>query len=106
MTKNRLNPPMRTGIFWPKFISVSGMEGVSVMDAAYWATRSPVIDPGAAAAAIDKLPANIPALRRASSQLVFHLIKSAGPNGGPPRQGDVSRVLSASSSQETGGRHA
>jgi AcrR family transcriptional regulator len=42
------------------------------MDAAYWATQSPVTDPGPAAVAIEKLPADIAALRRVSSQLVFH----------------------------------
>ena len=37
-----------------------------------WGTQSQVTDPGKAAAAIDELPAEIRALREASSQLVFH----------------------------------
>jgi hypothetical protein len=37
-----------------------------------WGTQSQVTDPGRAAAAIDDLPADIRALREASSQLVFH----------------------------------
>ena len=40
---------------------------------AYWASQSPVTDPGpAAAAAIDALPGDPAALREASSQLMFH----------------------------------
>lgn len=39
----------------------------------YWASQSPVTDPGTLAAkAIDELPAELSALREASSQLVFH----------------------------------
>jgi len=38
----------------------------------YWASQSPVTDPGAAAAAIDALPGDLAALREASSQLMFH----------------------------------
>jgi hypothetical protein len=39
----------------------------------HWASQSPVTDPGAkAAAVIDELPAELAALREASSQLVFH----------------------------------
>ena len=39
----------------------------------YWASQSPVTDPGpAAAAAIDALPGDPAALREASSQLMFH----------------------------------
>ena len=38
----------------------------------HWATQSPVTDPGAAAGAIDALDPSLPALRQASSQLVFH----------------------------------
>jgi hypothetical protein len=37
-----------------------------------WTRQSGVTDPGAAAAAIDELPAALDALREASSQLVFH----------------------------------
>jgi hypothetical protein len=37
-----------------------------------WARQSAVTDPGAAAGAIDALPAELAALREASSQLVFH----------------------------------
>ena len=37
-----------------------------------WGTQSQVTDPGNAVAAIDELPAEIRALREASSQLVFH----------------------------------
>jgi hypothetical protein len=39
---------------------------------AWWAGQSAVTDPGAAAEAIDALPADLAALRQASSQLVFH----------------------------------
>lgn len=42
------------------------------MDTAYWARQSAVTVPGAAATAIDVLPADIAVLRQASSQLVFH----------------------------------
>jgi hypothetical protein len=39
----------------------------------YWASQSPVTDPGSpAAAAIDALPGDLAALREASSQLMFH----------------------------------
>jgi Transglutaminase-like superfamily len=38
----------------------------------YWASQSPVTDPGPAATAIDALPGARDALREASSQLVFH----------------------------------
>ena len=38
----------------------------------YWASQSPVTDPGPAAAAIDALPGDPAALREASSQLMFH----------------------------------
>ena len=38
----------------------------------YWASQSPVTDPGPAAAAIDALPGDPALLRAASSQLVFH----------------------------------
>ena len=37
-----------------------------------WSTQSPVTDPGKAVTVIDELPAEIGALREASSQLVFH----------------------------------
>ena len=39
---------------------------------AWWAGQSAVTDPGTAAGAIDALPAELAALRAASSQLVFH----------------------------------
>lgn len=38
----------------------------------YWAAHSAVTDPGPAGKAIDELPADLAALRQASSQLVFH----------------------------------
>ena len=38
----------------------------------FWASQSPVTDPGSAIAAIDALPGDPAALREASSQLVFH----------------------------------
>jgi Transglutaminase-like superfamily len=38
----------------------------------YWASQSPVTDPGPAGKAIDELPGDLAALRQASSQLVFH----------------------------------
>jgi hypothetical protein len=38
----------------------------------YWATQSAVTGPGPAGKAIDELPADLAALRQASSQLVFH----------------------------------
>jgi hypothetical protein len=41
-------------------------------EAAAWIAHSPVTDPGAAAEAIDELPAKLAALREASSRLVFH----------------------------------
>ena len=37
-----------------------------------WKNQSKFTDPGAAGAAIDELPADLAALREASSQLVFH----------------------------------
>ena len=37
-----------------------------------WASQSAVTDPGAAAGAIDALPAELAVLREAGSQLVFH----------------------------------
>jgi len=40
--------------------------------ASRWAAQSAVTDPGAAAGAIDALPAELAVLREASSQLVFH----------------------------------
>jgi Transglutaminase-like superfamily len=42
------------------------------MDHDYWASQSRVTDPGAAAGALDDLPADLRSLREASSQLVFH----------------------------------
>jgi hypothetical protein len=43
-----------------------------VSDYAFWAAQSPVTEPGPAAAAIDRLPSDLGALRAASQQLVFH----------------------------------
>ena len=37
-----------------------------------WKNQSKFTDPGAAGAVIDELPADLAALREASSQLVFH----------------------------------
>jgi Transglutaminase-like superfamily len=46
---------------------------------AYWASQSPVTDPGpCAAAAIDALPGDLAALREASSQLMFHFQTGGG----------------------------
>ena len=39
---------------------------------AYWASQSPVTDPGPGGAAIDALPGDLAALREVSSRLVFH----------------------------------
>jgi hypothetical protein len=44
----------------------------------YWATQSAVTDPGPAGKAIDELPADLAALRQASSQLVFHYRAGGG----------------------------
>ena len=41
-------------------------------DQGFWATQSLVTEPGPAAAAIDRLPPDLGALRAASQQLVFH----------------------------------
>jgi hypothetical protein len=89
----------------------------------YWASQSPVTDPGPAPA-IDALPGDPAALREASSRLVFHfqtggdfdpavspdVVAALGerdglrvpetvtrfdPNGAPPQQADVTRVLAA-----------
>jgi hypothetical protein len=52
----------------------------------YWASQSPVTDPGPASAAIEDLPAELAALREASSRLVFHY-RAGGDfaeNGVPP----------------------
>ena len=43
-----------------------------VGDHRFWAVQSLVTEPGPAAAAIDRLPADLGALRAASQQLVFH----------------------------------
>jgi hypothetical protein len=43
-----------------------------VSDHGFWAAQSLVTEPGPAAAAIDRLPADLGALRAASQQLVFH----------------------------------
>jgi hypothetical protein len=42
------------------------------MSQSHWATQSAVTEPGPAGKAIDDLPAELAALRQASSQLVFH----------------------------------
>ena len=42
------------------------------MRGATWKDQSKFTDPGAAGAVIDELPADLAALREASSQLVFH----------------------------------
>ena len=46
----------------------------------YWATQSAVTDPGRAGTAIDELPADLEALRQASSQLVFHYWRLSSPS--------------------------
>jgi hypothetical protein len=54
----------------------------------HWASQSPVTDPGPAAKAIDDLPAELEALREASSRLVFHY-RAGGDfaaNGVPPER--------------------
>jgi len=54
----------------------------------HWAGQSPVTDPGRAAQTIDDLPAEIGALREASSRLVFHY-RAGGDlagNGIPPER--------------------
>jgi hypothetical protein len=43
-----------------------------VGDDGFWAVQSLVTEPGPAAAAIDRLPSDLGALRAASQQLVFH----------------------------------
>ena len=43
-----------------------------VGDHGFWAAQSLVTDPGPAAAAIDRMPSDLGALRAASQQLVFH----------------------------------
>lgn len=48
------------------------METKRAIDVSYWASQSPVTDPGNAATAITGLPAEISALRRASAQMIFH----------------------------------
>src|ERR1700728_4405936 len=66
------NPLARGCILWLNLISVLVMEVTRAIDVSYWASQSPVTDLGNAATAIDKLPADISALRRASSQMIFH----------------------------------
>jgi transglutaminase-like putative cysteine protease len=54
----------------------------------HWAGQRPVTDPGRAAQTIDDLPAEIGALREASSRLVFHY-RAGGDlagNGIPPER--------------------
>jgi transglutaminase superfamily protein len=48
------------------------MEETRGIGVSYWASQSPVTDPGNAATAIGELPADISVLRRASSQMIFH----------------------------------
>jgi hypothetical protein len=43
-----------------------------VSDHRFWAAQSLITEPGPAAAAIDRLPSDLGALRAASQQLVFH----------------------------------
>lgn len=49
-----------------------GGYAATVTDHGFWAAQSPVTEPGPGAAAIDRLPPGIGALRAASQQLVFH----------------------------------
>jgi hypothetical protein len=60
----------------------------------HWASQSPVTEPGAAAAAIDAARSEILAeLGRQPGLQVPPAVTSVDPNGGPPRQVDVSRAL-------------
>jgi anti-anti-sigma factor len=49
-----------------------GQYPARVSDHGFWAAQSLATEPGPAAAAIDRLPADLGALRAASQQLVFH----------------------------------
>jgi len=49
-----------------------GQYPARVSDRGFWAVQSLVTEPGPAAAAIDRLPSDLGALRAASQQLVFH----------------------------------
>jgi hypothetical protein len=49
-----------------------GQYPARVSDHGFWAAQSLVTEPGPAAAAIDRLPSDLGALRAASQQLVFH----------------------------------
>ena len=49
-----------------------GQYPARVSDHRFWAVQSLVTEPGPAAAAIDRLPSDLGALRAASQQLVFH----------------------------------
>jgi hypothetical protein len=49
-----------------------GQYPARVSDHRFWAVQSLVTEPGPAAAAIDRLPSGLGALRAASRQLVFH----------------------------------
>jgi len=51
---------------------VPGQYPARVSDHRFWAVQSLVTEPGPAAAAIDRLPSDLGALRAASQQLVFH----------------------------------
>jgi hypothetical protein len=59
-----------------------------------WKNQSKFTDPGAAGAVIDELPADLSALREASSQLVFHYRADGdwAENGVPAeRAGEIDR---------------
>src|SRR5262249_48635250 len=49
-----------------------GQYPARVSDPGFWAVQSLVTEPGPAAAAIDRLPSDLGALRAVSQQLVFH----------------------------------
>ncbi len=49
-----------------------GQYPAKVSNHGFWAVQSLVTEPGPAAAAIDRLPSGLGALRAASQQLVFH----------------------------------
>src|SRR5215831_11080407 len=51
---------------------MAGQYPARVSDHGFWAVQSLVTEPGPAAAAIDRLPPGLGALRAASQQLVFH----------------------------------
>ena len=53
-------------------VSCPGQYPGRVNDHGFWAAQSLVTEPGPAAAAIDRLPPDLGALRAVSQQLVFH----------------------------------